>query len=44
MEPPLLLQALLSQLTTKEVQALIAYEEEILRKPALASAPPPKVG
>lgn len=42
MEPPLSLQALLSQLTTKEVQALIAYEEEILRKPALASVLPRK--
>lgn len=44
MEPPLMLQALLSQLTTAELLALIAYEEGILYKSELAAVPPPKVG
>lgn len=44
MEPPLLLQTLLSQLTTEELLALIAYEEEILYKSEPAVVPPLKVG
>jgi hypothetical protein len=44
MEPPLMLQALRSQLTTEELLALIAYEEEILYKSEPAAVPPPKVG
>lgn len=44
MEPPLLLQTLLSQLTTEELLAFIAYEEEILYKSEPAAVPPPKVG
>ena len=44
MEPPLMLQALLSQLTTKELLALIVYEEEILYKSEPVAVPHPKVG
>lgn len=44
MEPPLSMQTLLSQLTTEELLALIAYEEEILYKSEPVAVPPPKVG